>query len=209
MLLTFLLNIGSAMNNPAWQAIVPELVPREELPDAIALNSAAFNLARAVGPCFGRPGCGRFPVAPVRRGRRLSSQFRLVPGSDFRPVRLEADSAFQERASCRADLRFHAERRSLRAPLAGGHRDPVARVLFTGFASAVWALLAVVARQDLQAGVMAYGLLNGCLGAGAVIGAALLPRLRRMCRPRWLLAGAGVIFSGTLADACRQPAASP
>src|SRR3981189_1659249 len=53
LVLTFLLNIGSAMNNPAWQAIVPELVPRSELPDAIALNSAGFNLARAVGPALG------------------------------------------------------------------------------------------------------------------------------------------------------------
>ena len=53
LVLTFLLNIGSAMNNPAWQAIVPELVPRAELPDAIALNSAGFNLARAVGPALG------------------------------------------------------------------------------------------------------------------------------------------------------------
>src|SRR5690349_6974398 len=51
--LTFLLNIGAAMNNPAWQAIVPELVPRSELPEAIALNSAGFNLARAVGPALG------------------------------------------------------------------------------------------------------------------------------------------------------------
>src|SRR5206468_3945197 len=53
LVLTFLLNIGSAMNNPAWQAIVPELVPRSELPDAISLNSAGFNLARAAGPALG------------------------------------------------------------------------------------------------------------------------------------------------------------
>src|SRR6266478_2516593 len=53
LVLTFLLNIGSAMNGPTWQAIVPELVPREELPNAIALNSAGFNLARAVGPALG------------------------------------------------------------------------------------------------------------------------------------------------------------
>ena len=45
--LTFLLNIGSAMNSPGWQAIVPELVPRAELPDAISTNSAGFNLARS------------------------------------------------------------------------------------------------------------------------------------------------------------------
>ncbi len=51
--LTFLLNIGAAMTNPAWQAIVPELVPRSELADAIAMNSAGYNLARAVGPALG------------------------------------------------------------------------------------------------------------------------------------------------------------
>jgi MFS family permease len=41
------------MNSPAWQAIMPELVPREQLPDAVALNSAGFNLARALGPALG------------------------------------------------------------------------------------------------------------------------------------------------------------
>lgn len=51
--LTFLLSLGNAMGAPAWQAIVPELVPRSELPSAIALNSAGFNLARAIGPALG------------------------------------------------------------------------------------------------------------------------------------------------------------
>lgn len=50
---TFLLNIGSAMNNPAWQSIVPELVPRELIPDTVSLNAASNNLARAVGPALG------------------------------------------------------------------------------------------------------------------------------------------------------------
>src|SRR6478736_5533914 len=50
---TFLLNIGSAMNNPAWQAIVPELVPRTLIPDTVSLNAASNNLARAVGPALG------------------------------------------------------------------------------------------------------------------------------------------------------------
>ncbi len=50
---TFLLNVGSAMNNPAWQAIVPELVPRELIPDTVSLNAASNNLARALGPALG------------------------------------------------------------------------------------------------------------------------------------------------------------
>ena len=51
--LTFALGLGATMNGPAWQAIMPELVPRQELASAIALNSAGFNLARAVGPALG------------------------------------------------------------------------------------------------------------------------------------------------------------
>src|ERR1700690_1947539 len=50
LILTFLLNIGTAMNSPAWQAIVPEVIPRAQLPDAISLKSAGFTLARALGP---------------------------------------------------------------------------------------------------------------------------------------------------------------
>src|ERR1700730_3619292 len=50
---TFLLNIGSAMNNPVWQAIVPELVPAELIPATLTLNAASNNLGRAVGPVLG------------------------------------------------------------------------------------------------------------------------------------------------------------
>ncbi len=50
LIFTALLNVGSALNNPAWQAIVPELVPRELIPDTVSLNAASNNLARAVGP---------------------------------------------------------------------------------------------------------------------------------------------------------------
>ncbi|HXX62270.1 MAG TPA: MFS transporter, partial [Bacteroidota bacterium] len=53
LVLTFLLSIGSAMNGPAWQGILPELVPREELPAAVAVGSAGFNLSRAIGPAAG------------------------------------------------------------------------------------------------------------------------------------------------------------
>src|SRR5215210_8936639 len=53
LLLTFALGLGAAMNAPAWQAIVPELVPRGELAAAVSLNSVAFNIARALGPALG------------------------------------------------------------------------------------------------------------------------------------------------------------
>ena len=51
--LTFLLGLGAALNGPAWEAIVPELVPRQQLSAAVSLSSVAFNIARAVGPAIG------------------------------------------------------------------------------------------------------------------------------------------------------------
>ena len=51
--LTFLLGLGSALDGPAWQAIVPELVERQELPAAVALNATGFNIVRAIGPALG------------------------------------------------------------------------------------------------------------------------------------------------------------
>jgi MFS family permease len=53
LLLTFALGVGTALNAPAWQAIVPELVPQADLLAAVALNSVGFNIARAVGPALG------------------------------------------------------------------------------------------------------------------------------------------------------------
>src|SRR5579862_1668084 len=66
--LTLVLNLGAAMNNPAWQAIVPELVPRSELAAAISLNSAAYNLARAVGPALGGLTMAAFVSARIGGG---------------------------------------------------------------------------------------------------------------------------------------------
>jgi predicted MFS family arabinose efflux permease/quinol monooxygenase YgiN len=186
------------MNNPAWQAIVPELVPRYELPDAIALNSAGFNLARAVGPALGglavaaftSPQVGAATVFILNSASFLAVIFVLYKW-DRTPLFKSALPAERIFGSMRSGIRYVRHSPPMRAIL-------LRAFLFTGFASAVWALLAVVAQQDLHAGAMAYGVLNGCLGMGAVIGASLLPRLRRKVPAEWMLAGAGLIFATTL-----------
>ena len=53
LLFTFLIGCGMAFNAPAWQAAVGDMVPRAELPSAVALNSMAFNIARSLGPAIG------------------------------------------------------------------------------------------------------------------------------------------------------------
>jgi len=199
LVLTFLLNVGAAMNGPAWQAIIPELVPRQELPNAIAVNSAGYNLARAVGPALG----GLMVAAFVLVMRGAGAVFLLNSLSFVAVIAV----LYYWRSSPLYKSALPAER--LSGALWSGLRylryTPELRATFTRtfmfacFASAVWALLAVVARQDLRQGAMAYGILNGCLGAGAVGGATYLPRLRQRLSADMIVAGSSVVFAGTLA----------
>jgi len=195
--LTFLLSVGAAMNNPAWQAIVPELVPRSELPDAIALNSAGFNLARAVGPALGGLAVAAF-VSPLRGAgvvfliNALSFAGVILMLYLWRRQPWHASALPAERfiGSMRAGLRYARHSPPIRAVL-------VRTVLLTTCLSAMWALLAVVAQQDLHQGALGYGFLNGCIGAGAVAGATTLPFLRRRRGTDFLINGAALVFVGT------------
>jgi MFS family permease len=196
--LTFVLNIGSAMNNPAWQAIVPELVPRSELPDAISLNSAGFNLARAVGPAL-----GGLMMAAFRSPTTGAAMVFLLNAVSFLAViwvfymwrrtplfksALPAERIF---GSMRAGFRYVRHAPLLQAVL-------IRVFLFATFASSVWALLAVVAREELHAGSVGFGALNGCLGAGAVLGAIAMPRVRHRFGAELIAALSAGVFAITM-----------
>lgn len=198
LLLTFLLNVGAAMNGPTWQAIVPELVPRSELPNAIALNSAAFNLARAVGPALGGLTVAAF--MSVTRGagvvfsiNSLSFIAVLLVIYFWRrtPYFKSALPAERLLGSMRAGVRYVRFEPAMRAILSRAF-------LQTFCVSGMWALLAVVAKEHLHRGAMGYGILNGCIGLGAVCGAILLPRLRRRLSPDAIVNFSAGAFTVTL-----------
>ncbi len=198
LILTFLLNIGAAMSNPAWQAIVPELVTRSEIPDAIAINSAGYNLARAVGPALGGLTVAVFASTAKGAGtvffiNAVSFIAVILVLYSWRRTPLFKSALPAERmlGSMRSGFRYLRYAPPLQAVL-------IRAFLFTLFVSAVWALLAVVAQQDLHQGAMGYGVLNGCLGAGAVMGAASLPHMRRRFPVDGIVTVAAVVSAGTL-----------
>jgi MFS family permease len=199
LILTFLLNIGTAMNSPAWQAIVPEVIPRAQLPDAVSLNSAGFNLARALGPAL-----GGLAIAVFARATTGAASVFLLNSLSFvgvilvlyrwhrNPLFKSALPSERIRGSVRAGIRYVRYAPMLQAAF-------VRTLLFTLFVSAVWALLAIVAKRDLHQGAMGYGILNGSMGFGAVIGATLLPRVRRLLSADTIIAAATGVFVATLA----------
>ncbi|WP_263383889.1 MFS transporter [Granulicella arctica] len=195
---TFLLNIGSAMNNPAWQAIVPELIPRELIPDAVSLSSASNNLARAVGPALG----GLMVAAFKKTDNGAGAVFFLNAISfgaviwvlvNWKRIPLFKSTLPAERmaGSMRAGLRYIRYAPDIQASL-------LRAFVFTFFVSAVWSLLAVVAQRDLHQGAMGYGILNGSMGLGAVIAASTLHRLRSRFSADSIIAASTGVYIVTL-----------
>jgi MFS family permease len=193
--LTLALNAGAAMNNPAWQAIVPELVPRAEVSHAIALNSAAFNLARAVGPAAGGLMMAAFVSSKKGGGavfflNAVSFLFVIVVLYRWKRTPFPASELPGERflGGVRAGLRYVGHAHAIRGIL-------IRAILVTSCVSAMWALLAVVAQSDLRHGALGYGLLNACIGIGAVAGALVLPRVRARFSPDRIVRDSTIAFA--------------
>src|SRR5215510_7394463 len=198
LVLTCLLNVGAAMNGPTWQAIVPELVPREQLPIAIALNSAGFNLARAIGPALGGLTVAAFASVWLGAGlvfslNSLSFIAVLVVIYRWRRTPFFRSALPAERlvGSIRAGVRYARFEPSVQGIL-------IRAFMQTFCVSAMWGLLAVVARDDLQHGAMGYGILNGCIGLGAVLAAIWLPRVRQRFSADTIVSVAALVFATTL-----------
>ncbi|MGA7159070.1 MAG: MFS transporter [Acidobacteriaceae bacterium] len=198
LLFTFLLNIGSAMNNPAWQAIVPELVPHEQIANAVTLNAASNNIARAVGPALGGLMIAAFAVPHRGAGWVFALNSASFAGVIWilwkwkrQPIFQSALPAERIAGSVRSGLRYLRYAPDLQGPL-------IRAFVFTFFVSAVWSLLALVAKRDLHQGAMGYGILNGCLGLGAVAGATSLAWIRQRVDADRLLLMTGVYYVATM-----------
>lgn len=171
--LTFILGIGSALSMPPWQASIPELVPRSELAAAVALGGVSLNTARAIGPALGGAIVAAWGPGAVFAVNAVSFLAVLIVLIRWRRIPTEnALPAERFLGAVRAGLRYVRYAPAFRAVL-------VRTLVFIAAASALWALLPVVARREMGLGAAGYGALLGSLGLGAVTGSVFLPRLRK------------------------------
>jgi MFS family permease len=189
---TFAIAIGAAVQLPAWQSLIPELVPRTQLRAATRLEMVSVNLARAAGPALAGLVIAVFGV-PVVFGLNA-----------FSVVFLAVALLLWRRAPAQSDV---PRERFVPALRAGGRyvwHEPVIRrillrvMLFITPGMALWALLPLVASQRLGLGAAGYGALFGALGAGAIVAALVLGRLRNHLSTNGLLAVAGVLFAAAM-----------
>ena len=192
--LTFALDSGSSLRYPAYQTTIGDLLPREQLQSALVLASIGWNIARALGP-----GLGGLIIAVAG-----------VP------------AAFAANALCNVYIigvllswywrtplsKARAEEQSLLSQLIAGfahvHATATIRAtmlrcfVFTGFASALWSLLPLVAKRMPGGGASTYGLMLGGLGAGALIGASMIGWMRHNWGLRRLFAAATFALAVTV-----------
>jgi len=169
---TFLLGCGVALNNPAWQASVGDIVSREMLPQAVTLNSVGFNITRSVGPAIGGAvvaAAGAAAAFALNAASYVALMYALLR---WKPER--RDDALPRETLLRA----------LSAGLGYVSMSPnILNVLLRGMlfgfsASAILALLPIVARDLVSGGPLTYGIMLGCFGVGAIGGAMSNARLR-------------------------------
>jgi MFS family permease len=182
LLLTLGLTLGTglALNLPAWQALVPDLVPRGLVASAVALNSAAFNVARAVGPALGGALLALYGAEAGFAYNAFSYVIIIIALLVIGPrLALAANNQPESlRSAMVTGIRF--------ARFTPTFRNLVALVGLFAASSAVVQAILPVHTEHLGGGEVAFGLLYGAMGAGALTGAAIRPRLGKWIDGSWV-----------------------
>lgn len=199
--LTFAIGLAFTFYMPAQQALINDLIPREDLPPAVALAAVAFNVARAVGPALAGALAAWFGAGVALVAASVSFAWMIVALRGW-PATEPAIPGVPETllSGVRSGVRYVRHSAPLRAFV-------IRNLSFTICASSLWALLPVIARDQLSLGAGGFGTLLGFLGAGAIIGALSIPRhLRRYSLDRvvaggalvWALAALVIAFAPTV-----------
>jgi len=183
-----------ALNTPAWQSLVPQLVPREYLQNAITLNSTQFNLSRALGPMF-----AGLLIASVGAGIAFllnAVSFLIVLGALASLSSAGADRAGDPEARSSVLRGFTESVRYLRAQpglmvAIGTH------AAFALLAAPVVQLIPVLSVEVLDVGPEAFGMLLGSFGIGAIAIALVLGTVDERVAPSRLL-GAGLALTSVV-----------
>lgn len=194
LLYTFLIGCGVALSSPAWQAVTPSLVPRDQIRTASALGAVAVNAARAVGPALGGVLVSAAGPAFVFGLNALSFLGTALAVFLWRSAPQSPEDREQLGEALAAGMRYIRAAPRIRRIL-------LRCILFLVPASALYALLPVAVNGHLGMGSSGYGLLLGALGSGAILGVALLGRTRKLFGDTALLGASAAVFGAAVFSA--------
>ncbi len=196
LLFTFLIGFGAVLNDPAWQAITPEVVSHENFAAGVALNSAGYNVARAIGPAI-----GGVIIAAINTGTVFLLNAASLSGVIYFLLRWKRDPG----------PTFMHPNHMFRTMFDGfrymrtSHTVKSVLVRSAAFSIAATALPALLPLLAHPYGSLGYGLLLAFFGVGAVIGATVLPALRRRMSVDALVVISTAIFAAMTFAAGRWP----
>ena len=209
---TAIMGCCTAMMTPAWNSAVGEILPREELPQAIIAMSIAYNGARALGPAlaglvFGLAsaaagvlaGGGAVFALAIAGTLVLAQAIRRHPPRPHPPSKLPPERLW---GGTLAGLRYAWHSETILAQL-------VRTAAYSAAGSALWALLPVIGQQRLGLGAAGFGLLMACLGTGAVAAGLMLGRLRQRLGLERLVRWCCLVFAAVMAVAALSRWALP
>jgi predicted MFS family arabinose efflux permease len=192
LLTTFALSAAWSLNTPAWLSIVPLLVPKPDIPGAIAAHSVGYNISRTVGPALGGLVILKFGlVAPF--WIFIAANLAVIAALTWwrTPARQSAALPAERLSSAlRTGLRHAANNRLLWATLAR-------TMAVYPFTAAYWGLLPLIARRTGE-GAEHYGLLLSAISIGAIVGSLKHGKLRERLGPDRLVAVATVLTAAAL-----------
>lgn len=167
---TFMLGIGNAITSPAWNASTPELVPRDKLEPAIALGGLSYNVSRGLGSALGGlivAAAGPAAVFLLNAISFLAVIF-VVAQWNHKPNE-QGERIF---GAMRAGVRYVRHSPTLVSVMTRS-------AVFAAASASMWALLPLIGREQIKLDSIGYGLLLSIFGVGCILGAFVLPILRR------------------------------
>jgi MFS family permease len=205
LVMTALLAVGAALNNPAWGASVQLTVPRQDLPQALVLNSVGFNITRVVGPALAGLILATAGATIAFAANAASFAFVVVVVGTVLTLPRTQTSIDVPREPFGSAMRV-GFRYSLAEPVV---RSALVRsAAYYGCGSAIWALLPLYVRQVLGLSSASFGVMMGVIGAGAVLGAVAMPRLRKLIPRNNLIMLSGVLCGLALIPLAVIPSAA-
>ena len=193
---TFIAGCCTALLSPSWNSTIVDVVPRDELPQAITAIGIAYNSARALGPAaagavFAAAGSGWVFALALLGIAALFLAVHRYPPRPHPPSRLPAERLWGGMLSA---LRFARHSETVLAQL-------VRTVAYSAAGSALWALLPVIGQRQLGLGATGFGFLMGCLGTGAVMAGLAIGRLRSWLGLERLVLVGSLVFAAAMAVA--------
>ena len=167
LVLSFVTGLAQAFGGPAYQSLLPELVDKKDLPNAIALNSIQFNLSRVLGPLFAGGALAIFGMAACFGLNGLSFIAVIAALLSLRIPHMTTTSTERIHQQLKSGIAYVRERQALMSLAVLGFAT-------TFLGSPILTFLPVFAQEVFKGDVNIYTQLMACAGAGAVAGALVV-----------------------------------